>query len=461
MEIGDKILEIVKSALAPSKKVKIIAIAILSACGFLLVIFSMIIGQAQEVQDPDQNNPATGSSWEQFIRYMITKEGGSHDDTNYWVEDDGYGVPTIGHGLALYNDGHGHKAEFEAYGIDTVELVKKYKANPSAKNATVSIEICDEIYKNHIKGLYDSVISSYESYNLKEYQYYALTDVKYRRGNLGSSKVTSGFSTDYKNLWSDSDNEYGSYVESNEKFDSENTLFHFFWDGGHSLEGVRTRKHDQWVIFKYGYYRPLKEYWQENSYTGDLYNDDGTISDEKVAAFEDELEKAYNLVEANIHGNNTGGRYNPESCKKVTGKYIGWSGKKGISTYSDCVQSHTSYLGNNGLGIYQCTWWANGRASEHIGKQYNTSGDGGEIYGNARGKYNRGSTPKPNSLVSYVGGSDYGHVAYVEAVDDKYYVISHCGSGKSWYGLQKVEIGKAPWSGWSIVGFVYLDEPIK
>lgn len=275
LEYGKQTLnKIVKNGIKSILKNPYVIGGIAVGCVAFVLIAGLVGGELETDAAEKEMQNATGSSWEQFIRYMITKEGGSHDDTNYWVEDDGYGVPTIGHGLALYNDGHGHKAEFEAYGIDTVELVKKYKANPSAKNATVSIEICDEIYGNHIKGLYEGVLSSYESYNLKEYQYYALTDVKYRRGNLGSSKGTSGFSTDYKNLWSDSDNAYGNYVESNENFDSANTLFHFFWDGGHSLKGVRIRKHDQWVIFKYGYYRPLKEYWKEGGEASGDYKAD-------------------------------------------------------------------------------------------------------------------------------------------------------------------------------------------
>lgn len=249
----------------------IIAIVI---CFFFIIIAGMFAGEVEEANAAENGmQSASGSSWEQFLKYVETKEGGTNDGTYYFVEDDGGGVPTIGHGLALYNDGHGHQSELDAYGYNTVDLVNEYNSNGYVDSkvghkicysAKVPIEVCDEIWSNHLKGLYESILSSYESYSLKEYQYYALTDVKYRRGTLGAYKVTDGFSTDYENLWSDSDNKYGEYNESSESF-STSTLFNFFWDGGHSLEGVNTRKKDQWVLFKYGYYRPLKEYWTEGS----------------------------------------------------------------------------------------------------------------------------------------------------------------------------------------------------
>ena len=73
------------------------------------------------------------------------------------------------------------------------------------------------------------------------------------------------------------------------------------------------------------------------------------------------------------------------------------------------------------------------------------------------GWFKYGSTPRPNSLISWSNGS-YGHVAYVEGVtaDGKIY-ISHAGSGKSWYGVQL--INPVGFWGMSLNGYIYLDQP--
>lgn len=404
---------------------------------------------------------ASSSSWEQFLRYVATKEGGTKtkDGLYYIVEDDGASNPTVGHGLCLKSgDGYLHVDEFAEYGVDSQLLAEQWISGD--RDGKVSVEICDAIWGTHVKAKYDLIVSKYP--DLTTYQHYALTDVEYRRGN------TRNFQEKYNGKWSSSDDQFGNYVEANEPFDT-NTLFDFFWDRGHRLDGVNIRKKDQWVLFKYGYYRPLNEYFVKagNFKNLDVYNNDGSINDEKISELQLALENSFNLVAGNPSGNNIGGRYNMENCTKVTGTYLGYSGNTSTTTYKDAT---TSYLGNNGLAIYQCTWWANGRASEYLSqygtkyKQYpSNSGNGGEIYSLnvSSGWFNYGKTPKANSLVSYTNSSSgYGHVAYVEAVDEKngYYYISHAGSGLSWYGIQKVAIDSGPW-GWNVEGFVYLDEP--
>lgn len=202
-----------------------------------------------------------------------------------------------------------------------------------------------------------------------------------------------------------------------------------------------------------------------------LYNSDGSVNESKLEELQLIFESQFNLVKGSASGRNIGGRYNPETCKKVTGTYLGWDGvEEGYATsYEDAVTGR-QYKGKNGIGIYQCTWWANGRASEYLGRQFEVGGNGGEIYDNAAGKYGRGSTPKPNSLAVYKKEGDYGHVAYVEAVDYNQrgqisstgnYYISHAGSGRSWYGIQGFPIGTSPWSNYNLVGFVYLDQPLN
>lgn len=123
--------------------------------------------------------------------------------------------------------------------------------------------------------------------------------------------------------------------------------------------------------------------------------------------------------------------------------------------------------GYNNLQPFQCTWWANGRASMYLEqhgtkyKKYPTqTGHGGYYYdiNKASGWFNYGQEPKPNSIISWTKG-EYGHVAYVEGVTSDGIYISHAGSGTSWYGVQKIPLNGSIWSGYKLNGYIYLDEP--
>lgn len=202
---------------------------------------------------------ASDDSWEQFLRFVLTNEGGTKtDDGNYYiVEDDSVGNPTVGHGLCLKDVDDGiylHVSDFAAYGIDSKALANAWLEGD--RNGKIEVSICDAIWRENLEGLYNGISSQYP--DLKEYQKYALVDVKYRRGN------TDGFKSAYESKWTAADDKYGNYVESEEPYDT-NTLFGFFWKTGHSREGVRTRKKNQWLLFKYGYYKPLGEYAIINS----------------------------------------------------------------------------------------------------------------------------------------------------------------------------------------------------
>lgn len=121
----------------------------------------------------------------------------------------------------------------------------------------------------------------------------------------------------------------------------------------------------------------------------------------------------------------------------------------------------------NLLQPFQCTWWANGRASMYL-EQYGTKykkyptqmGNGGDYYNeNVKGGwFNYGSQPRPNSIISWRNGS-YGHVGYVEGVgSDGTVYVSEAGSGLSWLGVNGYPNGKY-YSGYTLNGYVYLDSP--
>ena len=187
----------------------------------------------------------------------------------------------------------------------------------------------------------------------------------------------------------------------------------------------------------------------------ELYNSDKTVNEKKIQELQKQLEKEHNLISAPTSGGWT--NVNSSDKRKVKGKYHGYN-------------SSTGYA-NNGLEPYQCTWWANGRASEYlekygtIYKEYPTNnGNGGDYFikNKTNGWFKYGTTPKPNSLLSTIVASLYGHVLYIEAVDykNRVYYASEAGGGYQWGGIQKYSFGYHKVDG-NNYGFIYLSEPIK
>lgn len=200
--------------------------------------------------------------------------------------------------------------------------------------------------------------------------------------------------------------------------------------------------------------------------SSELYNADGSVNEAKMQELECALERDHNLVTSgngfytdwnnrNVTGNNA-----TALKRKVTGTFHGYNPSTG--------------MGNNGLAIYQCTWWANGRASEYLSqygtkyKKYPTNnGNGGDYYlkNKNNGWFEYGSEPRPNSIFSYNNTSKiYGHVVYVEAVDyvNKYIYVSEAGGGTHWAGITKksfTDCQRLISINSNNYGFIYLDKP--
>lgn len=207
----------------------------------------------------------SSTSWEQFKRFVLLNEGGTRVDeygnrnpngAYYIVEDDSWNNPTIGHGLCLKSSGSYLNVEaFSSYGIDSKKLADDYFNGIYGK---VPVEICDSIWNDLLYAKYESIASQCQDLNLTEYQLYALTDVKYRRGNI------DGFRDAYNSKWTSSDDKYGE-DPSSESY-SMDSLYSFFNNGfTNTSSGVYTRKKRQWILFKYGYYETLQEYWLETT----------------------------------------------------------------------------------------------------------------------------------------------------------------------------------------------------
>jgi len=134
---------------------------------------------------------------------------------------------------------------------------------------------------------------------------------------------------------------------------------------------------------------------------------------------------------------------------------------------------------DSGKDPWQCTWWVWGRAAQYLEEAKNLDFravcDGEDNFGHGKSYYHALSdyfksdqTPSPNSIVSWSAGR-FGHVAYVEAVDEGGIYVSMADSGHSWRGvtyIRRTDSKKNPYPLYwyeseTLNGFNHLDEPLN
>lgn len=444
----------------------------------IVIAGTMVEVEAQAIETTENMIYVSNDSWNQFIRYLHMAEGGG----TIYINDSGVDCYKVTNGAVGYGvDIATHGATLRALGYDTTE------------GSLIPVEDVDAIEKRVREARYNDVknLASSNGIELTTYQIFALVSRTYNYGFAGGTgQVTSAykypstltFVEAYKQYYSSIDNDsyYGDYT----KTDFNNGLFtqYMTWldyaDTGTHPEGWEGRRKSEWCLFQTGYFGwglqngnvyPIgfDEYCAKTSiFRSDLYNEDGTVNEEKVQELEYALETSHNILIPSGKGLNSpwqeikeGDTDNPIR-RAVLGDFHGFSG--------NVIDGRPK--GNNGLSTYQCTWWANGRASEYlkahgtIYKQYPSNAqNGGGYYKENRenGWFNYGSEPKSNSLLSTSSSLGYGHVLYIEAVDhvNRVYYASEAGSGYKWAGIQKYKFGHHTCTG--NYGFIYLDEPIK
>lgn len=379
----------------------------------------------------------------EYIRSWEGTPPEGSDDTKYKIFDDGTGVLTVGYGVTIRNYG---------------EQLKALGATSLNEGDEVDKKIVDEIEESIIRSNLETVKSITSELELTEYQLHSLTSFMYNVGNI------NGFVEKCKQYWNPETDD--QYEEQNNNANFDHGLYTNYFgkyvngETGY-LAGLEKRRKSEWTLFQTGYYDKLDKWWTPSTGNAegiDVYNTDGSVNEEKILELQSAIEQRLNMVEApsTLTGSYTTVGYSDRA--RVTGQFYG-------STGGD--------RNSKTLQIYQCTWWANSRASEYLYNKdpekypngYPTAaGDGGEYYQKnlEGGWFAYGSTPKPNSIGSGPSSSVHGHVYYVEAVDEVngYYYISHAGGGTQWFGLQKVKIGEGPF-GYQPYGFIYLDEPLK
>lgn len=361
------------------------------------------------------------NQFKNFLRSLEGHEGLSSDGTQYKVGIVA-GDRTVGYGIDLETSGK----EDEIKALTGMTEIKEGDFIP--------VEIIDKIEEECINEAIEAVKNKTNGLDLKEYQIYALALRVYNCGANGAFMTRNGktFKEAYNAYWKESDDEYG--VTPNNNMYNHSLYTQYMKEpqtsDGEYLKGLENRRKSEWILFKTGYFDTLGEYYIEaNRYSIEginLYNTDGSVNTTEIS------------------------KLNQELTRQVSTR----SGK---------------YMNNNGLQYKQCTWWAYSRASEYLGKAYpkrtnGTSGNGGEWYdiNKQNGWFEYGNEPRANSIICWWNKSspNYGHVAYVEAVDtinNKIY-ISHASGGTAWKGITTIPLN-GYFDGAYPNGYIYLDSP--
>lgn len=370
--------------------------------------------------------------------YIHSWEGRpKQEGDNYIIFDDGYGNATVGWGICI--DTSGYKQEFINAGHPT-QIGGKVP-----KEFVDSIE--DEVIQSNITSINNLDL------NLTSYQVAALVSRKYNVGNL------SGFKTAYNKYWKEEYNK--KYYEYNGADIYAQDLYTNYMNEPYSAngkfsQGLVNRRKSEWLLFMTGYCDRLDKMWPIAADTPEMtngisyYDASGNVSQEAVRQIEEYLTKE--VLHTTIHSNH------------------GHEGRCTSSSACDKSQAgpFAKWWENTGLQAFQCTWWANGRADQYLEiygtkyTRYPTEGGHGKDYYSynvKNGWFAYGNEPRPNSIISWSGGN-YGHVAYVEAVDSTGIWISHAGSGKNWRSITKLPLNGYYGSSFTLNGYIYLDQPL-
>lgn len=362
----------------------------------------------------------------------------------------GYGVDIATHGAKLRNLGYS-----------------------TTEGSLIPVEIVDQIEAEEIKNVQKQVIDKTSGLDLTQYQVYALMSRCYNYGITGGIEratrsfiypSSETFVSAYEKYYSSINNEeyYGDYRKTNFDnglFTSYMTWLNYYPSGTHP-SGWEYRRKSEWSLFQTGYFgydikygsgHGMDEYCTNSVGATDftnninLYNVDGSVNQESINQLETWItEDLLNTVE---HSRN---------YARQNGPFAKW------------WDSENNWFTSAGYK-FQCTWYVYGRVNQFLelyGTKYNnwlgTRDNACRWYSSGQEYFNCGQEPRQNSIVVWKDGSNAGHVAYVEAVDEinQYVYISHAGGGKSWFGITKLSVSeiKNLW-GYDLLGYIYLDSP--
>ena len=370
----------------------------------------------------------------------------------------------VGHNLYISDLTNDEKREMlELIGTEKIE-----------EGDLIDKEIVDKYEEQVIKDYVEKVENATTSVELKDHQVHALVARFYSIGSSYLSEQTEGgldFLSAYNTYWNEeTDDLYDTLKEEDKeqkytasevksKVNFENEMYkNYFINPQNDSDGnsLLDRRMDEYILFSAGYYYPNERFYKKSSLGPgdiDLYNSDGTVNEEACIELQ-------NWFHENI--------FDGSDVIALEDSIQMWRGLKW--TDNDSLHNNTvthelfkatteggdrSYLG---LQLFQCTWWAESRASLYLvenapdlfpnGIKGYASGNGVDvaksIADSTGAEFNTDiHNIEPNSVVSWhTYSKEYpgcGHVGYVEAVDkdNGYYYVSEAGGGHAWYGIQK------------------------
>jgi len=356
---------------------------------------------------------ATVGGLTQFIRYLHAWEsntGVSSDGTMYLIGTDGYGNPTVGYGVDIFNGGF--EGRFLEAGYST--KVGDY----------VPVEFVDALEEEEIRRNIEYVQSKTAGLNLTQYQIYALVSRAYNCGTGGAFAVRNGkdFIEAYKSYWNEEiDNEY-KVAQNNGMY--EHNLYKLYMakpntaktpNGSVYSKGLENRRKSEWILFKTGYYDRINEYCQTTA-SGSA----GRILEvaEEIHSYMEQNNYSYCILGAERNSHSGGHGLNNTFEESKTGykltccaTYVSWVLRDAglIDTTIHGALQLGEYLVKNGFTIVSYSEMEAG----DIVIMTRSGGGHTQIYAGDGQWYNAGSESSVTGSAPYTSQIDTSRIKYV------------------------------------------------
>lgn len=209
----------------------------------------------------DFSSVSSSSSSDLLVRYIHAWEHSTPpptnaDGTKYIIESDGYGHPTVGYGIDIYNSGY--LSLFQAAGY------------PTNIGGEVDKDFVDSLETKIIEGKTNGIKAALSGINLKDYQLNALISRAYNCGTSGATGTRNGktFSQAYNAYWNEDKDDY--FKNKNKNADFNNKLYTQYMNlpvtsKGIYSSGLERRRKSEWTLFQTGYYDVLDEWHSDIS----------------------------------------------------------------------------------------------------------------------------------------------------------------------------------------------------
>ena len=418
------------------------------------------------------NYMASSQLLKEYIRKL---EGGGEttekDGKLYYTVIGVYDHPTVGYGLDLVKHPEWKQQIMSEMGVNSLEV-----------GDLADVEICDRIEDDFRNSRLETVESQFENLDLKEYQIHALVARMYNYNVDNFEEAYTQYynpETDdkYEQVYEEYKDNTGAVSEISSKADKNSQLYINFMSKPVTAEGEEgvvtglvNRRLSEWVLFSLGYYDRLQKFWTaggDGNFGGiSVIDSSGNVDPDACLQLQVAIQNevfggtldAGGIIVGNLWHNAANGVTATRADNTDVDNHLN-------PAYSDFFAK---------VYYYQCPWWSRGRASIYLHSvnpdKYNGQsirdglGDGVRLASGVSTAYGIPlytdiSQLRANSIISYDTGTKAGHTAYVEAVGNDYYVISHCGSGKKWHGISIVPKTQSVGSA-RVVGFVCMDDLI-